>query len=109
MECPIHKTKMMRTHTQYGNRYDCTEADCDMVGWNSNTPANQQTRNARIKAHDMFDTVWRTGIMKRSEAYDALASYMGRKKKHTHMAQFSYDECQSVIVFVHDLLEDPLE
>ncbi len=102
MDCPIHKTNMPFTDTRFGKRFACSQ--CDMVSWNGNSPASQKTREARIGAHRAFDAIWKAGCMGRTAAYSALATYMGKSKKRTHIAQFSNDECQRVIEFTKELL-----
>jgi len=45
------------TNTSYGVRKDCYE--CDLTGWGKHAPTNSSIRNARNKAHESFDRLWK--------------------------------------------------
>lgn len=101
--CPEHQLMMITSNTRYGVRRDCPNRDCDYVGWNGNTPANKQTRFARILAHETFDRIWRAGILPRSRAYKSLAVYLNKTQGQTHIAKFSFAECHKVLNFCEEL------
>lgn len=63
------------------------------------TLANLSTRHARVQAHAAFDPLWRTKKMTRNAAYIALATYLGRRVKDTHIGLFDERECARVIEF----------
>jgi ribosomal protein L37AE/L43A len=59
------------------------------------TLANKETRNARTHTHAMFDPLWKTGKMTRSEAYKLLSSLMGISEKQCHIAMFNVQQCEA--------------
>jgi hypothetical protein len=104
-KCPEHKVLMIRSETQYGLRFGCPENGCDYVAWVSyngqkSTPANQETRDARQKAHDAFDQLWKSGRFQRGLMYKALAVHLGRSQKKTHIRLFDIETCEKVHEFV---------
>lgn len=44
--------------------------------------ANKEIRELRKKAHELFDPLWQTGLMKRKEAYKKLAKFLDLKEAH---------------------------
>lgn len=92
---------MVALPSAYGSRvyYRCSEGNCEGVigaypdGTPVGTPANKATRQARILAHDAFDSLWRTGGMRRSDAYAWLAQTTGVR----HIADATLDDCDRVI------------
>lgn len=60
-------------------------------------PADAKTRQARMRAHEAFDPIWRTGRMTRRKAYDWLAAQMGLPVKATHISWFDQALCQQVL------------
>lgn len=59
--------------------------------------ANAELRILKQKAHAAFDPKWKTGRMKRSDAYGILADRLGIKKKDCHIGWFDEDTCKRVI------------
>lgn len=101
--CPIHNLKMERFSTKYGGRYQCTVEGCTVAGWegSTSTPADQKTRNARIKAHDVFDFLWKGKPRKeRSKLYKELSDFMGIHIKYAHIGMFNLEQCEKVFDFV---------
>lgn len=58
--------------------------------------ANAELRQWKSIAHRVFDPIWRTGLIKRKEAYQALAREMGIEAKHCHIGMFDVDQCKAV-------------
>lgn len=58
--------------------------------------ANKDHRDAKVKAHKAFDTIWQSGRMLRTNAYSWLADQMGMRKKDCHIGQFSIENCNRV-------------
>ena len=56
--------------------------------------ANSELRLAKRKVHDLFDPIWKSGKVSRSEAYGQLAKLMGIPKFKCHIGMFSLDECR---------------
>lgn len=59
--------------------------------------ANAPLRSARVRAHDLFDPMWRNGAMTREQAYLWLADLLGVPAGHAHVAQLDWDQCWLVV------------
>lgn len=66
------------------------------------TPADSETKEARILAHDVFDPLWKSGKMERSGAYLWLAGEMGIPFGDCHIGQFTKEQCERVIQICTD-------
>ena len=80
-----------------------------MVAWGysdgrTSVPADTQTRAERQAAHAIFDRIWQTGVMSRTQAYRKLSQFLNKKKRITHIAQFNYEECGKTIEFAKTIL-----
>ena len=60
-------------------------------------PANKETKEWRIKAHDAFDTLWKCGgiNMNRKRAYKLLAEKLG--VKIIHIGESDIETCKKII------------
>lgn len=63
-------------------------------------PGNAKTRAARIRAHDAFDRLWKTGGMSRHEAYAWMRQVMGMTRKQAHIAKMTADQCEALITLL---------
>lgn len=59
--------------------------------------AGPATRAARSRAHAFFDPIWRRKIMKRSQAYAALAEQMGIPVQRCHISWMGLDEANRAV------------
>ena len=59
-------------------------------------PANAETKQARIKAHDAFDRLWfdKAG---REKAYFWLANKLDQTEDECHIGRFDIATCQKVV------------
>lgn len=48
---------------------------------------NQATHDARKAAHDAFDALWQSGLMRRSYCYQRLQEELGMSAEECHMAK----------------------
>lgn len=64
--------------------------------------ADAKLRTLRLKAHLAFDVLHKTKVMTRSSSYQWLANKMGINKKDCHIAQFSTNQCQQVILIMKE-------
>lgn len=55
--------------------------------------ADAELREAKMAAHAVFDPIWRSGLMKRTEAYQWLAGQLGIDPKDCHIGMFDVDTC----------------
>lgn len=63
------------------------------------TPANAETKRARIAAHEAFDKLWKEPerYMTRRDAYRWLADLLGLSPGEAHIATFDRGQCNAVI------------
>jgi hypothetical protein len=107
--CPAHGVDLVAARTKYGTRWGCPEIGCSVVLWggSTSTPADLETRAARMEAHSYFDRVWEAedapGARKR--AYTALAAYMGLPGSEVHIGMFNVEQCRQVVEFCQSLKE----
>jgi hypothetical protein len=101
-KCPECGGRFKEIKTDYGAgkiRRDCVNCTvrqwCDDRGNPLGTPANIFLRRSRMRAHDAFDRLWKSGVMKRSEAYAWLKRELGVEKA-VHMAEMTTEECLKV-------------
>lgn len=107
MKCIIHSAKDLVPHnTRYGIRLSCPVGGCTVVSWNGNIPADYSTRQARIQAHEYFDTLWKSGMLKRKNAYKKLSHFLEIPREKTHIGSFDQEQCQKVIQFANEILGD---
>jgi len=102
MRCTIHKTeKLFPTKTRFGVRYSCPVKGCTIALWDgsTSTPADYQTRQARVRAHNAFDALWKSGTLTRHNAYTKLAAYLKLPKRKVHIGRFNQQQCNQAIDF----------
>ena len=104
MECPKHNIPLLANQTQFGLRHQCPEPGCTVVCWDgqNSTPADKETRDARMEAHKYFDRLWPHQI-ERKEAYRLLAEFLGLSCKDTHIGYFDKEVADKVVVFAKAL------
>lgn len=61
------------------------------------TPANQDLRRARRRAHAAFDPIWQSRRMSRSHAYAWLAGQLGMPADACHIGYLGLTDCQRVV------------
>lgn len=107
-ECPKHG-KLRRVETRYGGLWVCDHSSgCTVKCWDgsTSTPADGDTRKARMKIHALFDALWNnpkgvfsrgkrknTRSVRRHRAYLWLSQRMGLPMKDTHVGMFTLDQC----------------
>lgn len=62
---------------------------------------------ARIRAHEVFDELWKSGLMSRKAAYAWLARAMELPPGRAHIAQFNVEQCERVVELVGKLYLRP--
>ena len=68
--------------------------------------ANAELRAAKMRAHSIFDPLWRNGSRNRTEAYQWLAGKLGIKVKHCHIGMFDIETCRKVIDVCHEEMQE---
>ena len=90
--------------SKYGKFYGCTRyPECRGAhgahpdGKPLGIPANLETKQARMKAHAAFDRLWKSGRMKRKQAYRWMRDVMGMKPHEAHIGKFSKEQCERLV------------
>ncbi len=66
------------------------------------TPANKDTRIARIRAHAVFDQIWKDRLVKhRGAAYDWMRRAMAISRNNAHIGHFTREQCEELIRLVY--------
>ena len=93
---------MKKRTSKFGDFYGCVRfPECDAThGCHSNgvplgVPADKETRQARVCAHETFDALWKHDYMKRSEAYKWMKAVMGDEK--AHIGNLNKEDCSKLI------------
>lgn len=62
-------------------------------------PADKETKQWRIKAHEVFDKLWKGPgpTMMRHDAYRYVAGLLGIPSEDMHIARFSINDCKRLI------------
>lgn len=112
MVCPVcggRASFLLESSSVYGRDFGplfiCSNfPKCDArVGAHRNTLkpkgtlAGANLRELRKKCHDLFDPLWRSGELDRSEAYRLLAKAMNITTKQAHIAMFTEDDCRHLL------------
>ena len=67
------------------------------------TLANKPTRKARTAAHAVFDEVWKSKAMSRSDAYVWLASQLKLTAEQCHIGMFDSKTCWAAVEAVKQI------
>ena len=60
--------------------------------------ANGDLRNKRIQAHKAFDWLWKSGYMKKWQAYKWMQGKFGLNEAQAHIANFGEYMCDRLII-----------
>ncbi len=61
------------------------------------TMANEALRNLRKECHKKFDLLWKSGQMKRGQAYKWLQDAFNISKEKAHIAMFDIEMCEKFL------------
>lgn len=93
----------------HGKRFwMCTTCEQSYVGCHPGTErplgtlATVAIRRARMSAHAAFDPLWRSGKMRRKQAYKWLAGELGIPAADCHISWFGVEMCNSVVRAVRE-------
>ena len=73
------------------------------------TLANTVLKLKRREAHRVFDAIWKTQGLTRSDAYAWLAAQMGLPKHRAHIAYFNIAQCDEVIRICQNYDDNEME
>lgn len=77
----------------------------DLKGAPLGVPGNRATRDARRRAHDAFDPLWRELGMDRGAAYRLLEARMGLGATDGHIGRMTIEQCEQVIAIMAPMVE----
>lgn len=105
LQCPECGSPRMELVGEPGKRYyRCTafpECQCKHGSHADGTPlgipGDRATRRARVRAHHVFDSLWKTGRMTRNQAYGVLQKIMKMNRKEAHIGKFNLEQCEKMI------------
>lgn len=108
--CPECKAEMVLRNSKYGLFYGCSRyPECKAThGAHNNSgkplgiPGDKETKEWRIKAHNVFDSNCKKYGLKRGEAYKLLQTIMGLNSKEAHIGRFNKEQCQLLISKLND-------
>jgi hypothetical protein len=90
----------------------CHKAGCN--GSDGTMPlgrlATAELRRAKNRAHEALDPVWQSGLLKRKQAYAALARELGISQQNCHIGMFDLRQCLAVpaaITRIRESLQAP--
>ncbi len=102
--CGDCSAPMELRNSRYGKFYGCSRYPaCDGThgahsdGRPLGVPADAATRQARVRAHAAFDTLWKGGAMSRTEAYEWLRGAMGLSRAEAHIGSFTKEQCDALM------------
>lgn len=106
-------TKFTYPNGEYRRFYGCSRwPECNSAhgahpdGSPMGVPANKETKQARIQAHDAFDGYWRSKGLSRKQAYHLLQDITGLPPKDAHIASFDKEQCECVVYSIEALKAD---
>ena len=70
------------------------------------TPGDKATKKARMRAHDVFDQLWKEKHMSRHEAYEWMCDQMSLTREEAHIGRFNIDQCEELEVHVDEYFEE---
>ena len=103
--CPICNNAALLKDTRYGVRASC----CGLHSWDYKPLVAPAVHQARVRAHTLFDFLWKTHLLERDEAYRRLAAAMGLQARLCHISQMDERSARRVVEIVQSgaLLADP--
>ncbi len=68
--------------------------------------ANSELRNKRIRAHKLFDSIWKNKLMSKKEAYRWMEYFMGVSENDAHIGKFSDYRCEELMKKCKEILSN---
>jgi ssDNA-binding Zn-finger/Zn-ribbon topoisomerase 1 len=107
-KCGECGSPMILRESRYGKFWGCSrfpqckgthgahQADGRPLG----TPADKETKAARIKAHAAFDMLWKGREMSRTDAYRWMGEAMKLPPEQRHIGEFTTEQCVLLIALL---------
>lgn len=116
LDCPDCGGKLELKMSKYGLFYGCPKwPECKgshsahkETGEPMGKPANAETKAARIRAHNIFDQLWKGGPInwKRTDCYLWMQRVMGLTEKEAHIGSFTKEQCEQLIAYVQAVFHE---
>lgn len=109
LACPDCGAPMKLKGSRHGLFYGCTKWSetrcCGSHGAHPDgrplgIPATRDTKDARIRAHAVFDQLWQYRGAKRREAYRWMKRVMQLSRSEAHIGRFTLEQCEQLIALV---------
>jgi hypothetical protein len=71
--------------------------------WAASLRLPRSQSQLRIKAHEEFDPIWRSGLLGRGEAYRVLATELGVPEPEAHFRRMGVEQLEAAIPAVRRL------
>lgn len=71
--------------------------------WCSGIRLNRSQAQLRIKAHETFDPIWKTGLTSRKRAYRLLAADLGVPEQLAHFGSMGAEKLEAAIPVIQAL------
>jgi ssDNA-binding Zn-finger/Zn-ribbon topoisomerase 1 len=110
LPCPECDSQLVLRNSKYGLFYGCKRYPVCKAAHGAHPngkplgkPADKETKQWRMKAHDKFNSLFEgeNPLMSRDEAYDYLQYLMNLTAKQAHISNFDIAQCKELI----DLLD----
>ena len=104
MKCPECDGELILKNSKYGMFWGCTNyPKCTAShgahkdGRPFGIPADKETKQWRIKAHNIFDKWWKRNNIKRKRAYHKMADLMNMHIDDAHIGRFNIEQCEELL------------
>jgi len=110
LTCPECGARMVLRNSRFGLFFGCTKyPECRAthgahqdLGVPLGVPADKETKQWRVKAHEAFDTLWKNGRMSRTKAYEWMRGAMGLSEEEAHIGMFDKETCVRLMVTLYN-------
>jgi hypothetical protein len=99
--CPTCGKEAKEVRTRYGLRHSC----CGLWSWGGAPLVDGATHEARKRAHEAIDPIWKSGEMSRDEVYRRLGGLMGMSREECHIKLMGVEEAERVVRLVERVRE----
>lgn len=79
------------------NSYVGTHSRLPWLNFPMGSLANHELREARLKAHHLFDHFWKTGLADRGEMYQWFQQIIKLDEEYAHIGELNLKQCNDLI------------
>ena len=95
--CPVCGKPVIGVQSKYGVRHEC----CGLWGYDGRHLVPALTHQMRQAAHSVFDRMWQSRQMSRTDAYKWMQKAMDLPPEKCHIALMDEDTARKLIDKVH--------